>query len=313
MNIVFLDRASLPAPLRTPRLPHHWQAFDATATTEIIARCQDADVVISNKVVLDATTLAALPRLKLIAVAATGVNNVDLAVARQRGIAVSNIRGYADATVPEHALMLMLALMRNLPAYQQDLAKGAWAQSPYFCHFGATVRDLNGRTLLVVGSGSLGQGTAKLARAFGMNVVFAERKGAGEIRPGHIDFEQGLRMADIISLHCPLNDSTRGLIDAAALAAMKPGAVLINTARGGIVDETALLEALHSGHLGGAGVDVLHEEPPRRGNPLLDAGLPNLIVTPHIGWASFEAMSRLAEQLIENIELWAAGTPRNLV
>lgn len=313
LNIVFLDRASLPVPVRAPALPHRWQAFDATSPAQLLTHAHDAEVIISNKVVLDGASIAALPRLKLIAVAATGVNNIDLAAARARGIPVCNIRGYADVTVPEHALMLMLALMRKLPAYQRDLRQGQWQQSPHFCLFGAPIRDLHQRKLLIIGGGSLGQGTARLAQAFGMQVQFAERRGAGTVRAGYVDFEQGLREADVISLHCPLNPETRGLIGAAELAAMQPEAVLINTARGGIVDEAALLDALRAGRLGGAGIDVLHEEPPRNGNALLDADLANLIVTPHVGWASYEAMSGLAEQLVGNIEAWASGQPRNLV
>lgn len=312
-DIVFLDRDSLPVPLRTPALDHRWTNHAATAPAKVIARCREADVVVSNKVVLDAAALDALPRLKLIAVAATGTNNVDLAAARARGIAVCNIRGYADATVPEHALMLMLALMRSLPAYRSDLEDGAWQRSPYFCHFGAPIRDLAGRTLAIVGHGSLGRRTAALGQAFGIHVLLAEHKDATDVRPAYTAFASALAEADIVSLHCPLTEATRGLIGAAELAAMKPDAVLINTARGGLVDEDALLDALKTGRLGGAGVDVLREEPPRQGNALLDARLPNLIVTPHIGWASFEAMSRLAEQLVGNIEAWAAGAPRNLV
>ncbi|PHV12065.1 D-2-hydroxyacid dehydrogenase [Chitinimonas sp. BJB300] len=313
LNIVFVDRASLPVAVPPLPLPHHWAEFDTTSPAEITARCIDADVIVSNKVMLDANTIAALPRLKLIAVAATGINHIDLAAAKARGIAVCNIRGYADATVPEHALMLMLALLRNLPAYKRDMVDGKWQQSPNFCHFGAPVRDLNGRTLLIVGAGSLGQGTAKLARAFGMQVLFAEHKGASAVRTGYVDFQAGLAQADVISLHCPLTTTTRNLLSTTEFGWMKRDAVLINTARGGIVDEVALLAALRAGTLGGAGIDVLHEEPPRQGNPLLEAGLANLIVTPHVGWASFEAMSQLATQLIGNIEAWAAGAPRNLL
>ncbi|GAB3249828.1 D-2-hydroxyacid dehydrogenase [Chitinimonas naiadis] len=313
LNIVFLDRASLPVAVRRPALAHHWLEYDATEPAEVLARCQDADVVISNKVVLDATTIAALPKLRFIAVAATGVNNIDLHAASARAILVSNIRGYADSAVPEHAMMLILALMRSLPAYRRDVASGAWQNSPYFCLFGAPIRDLNGRTLLIIGAGSLGQRTASLARAFGMQVLFAERRSSKEVRPGYVGFETGLQQADVISLHCPLNDETRGLIGAAELALMKPGTVLVNTARGGIVDEAALLAALKVGQLGGAGMDVLKEEPPKADSPLLNAQLDNLIVTPHVGWASHEAMSGLASQLIDNIEAWAAGQPRNQV
>lgn len=313
LNIVFLDRASLPVTVRRPELPHAWYEYDATSPQEVVARCLEADVVISNKVVLNAATLAALPRLQLIAVAATGVNNVDLTAARARRLPVCNIRGYAEHAVPEHAMMLMLALMRSLPAYRRELGEGAWQQSPHFCLFGAPIRDLNGRTLLIIGGGILGQRTATLAQAFGMQVLFAERRSASTARPGYVSFEEGLRKADVISLHCPLNDETRGLIGAKELAAMKPGAVLVNTARGGIVDEDALLAALQAGCLGGAGMDVLREEPPRDNSPLLAARLDNLIVTPHVGWASHEAMSRLGEQLVGNIEAWAQGEPRHLV
>ncbi|QDQ28573.1 D-2-hydroxyacid dehydrogenase [Chitinimonas arctica] len=313
LNIVFLDRASLPVPLPPLAPAHRWTEYPSTDPAQLLERCADADIVISNKVMLDAATLKALPRLKLIAVAATGVNNVDLAAAASQGIAVCNIRAYAEISVPEHALMLMLTLLRSLPAYQRDLAAGAWQRSPYFCHFGAPVRDLHGRTLLIVGGGALGQRTATLARAFGMQIQFAEHKGHSDCRAGYVPFADGLAKADVISLHCPLNEQTRNLIGPAELAAMKSDAVLINTARGGLVDEAALLTALQEGRLGGAGMDVLHEEPPRRGNPLLTAELPNLLITPHIGWASFEAMSSLAAQLIGNIEAWMAGEPRNLL
>lgn len=312
LNIVFLDRASLPVVVRRPNVDHQWFEYDASTAADVIARCAEADIIISNKVRIDAEAIAALPRLKLIAIAATGTNNVDLVASKQHGVAVCNIQHYAGTSVPEHALMLMLALMRNLPAYQQDLRAGAWQQSPHFCHFGAPIRDLSGRQLLIIGAGSLGQATAHLARAFGMHVAFAEHKHATTIRPGYIAFEAGLQAADIVSLHCPLNDTTKLMISEAEFAMMKHDALLINTARGGIVDEAALLNALERHTLAGAGIDVLHEEPPRTGNALLNYAKPNLIITPHVGWASFEAMSRLAEQLICNIEAWQAGKPNNL-
>jgi glycerate dehydrogenase len=313
LNIVFLDRASLPVNVRAPNLAHQWTAFDATSKDEVVARLADADVAISNKVRLDAETIAALPRLKLIAVAATGTNNVDIEAARARNIPVCNIRGYADNTVPEHALMLMLALTRSLPAYQADLADGAWQRSPYFCHFGAPIRDLNGRTLAIVGNGSLGRRTAALASAFGMQVIYADHKHTTSPRTGYTAFAEALQQADVASLHCPLTPETRGLIGRDELGMMKRDAILINTARGGLIDEAALLEVLRENRLGGAGLDVVQEEPPVNGNALLGARLPNLIVTPHVGWASREAMERLAEQLIGNIEAWAKGQPRNLV
>jgi glycerate dehydrogenase len=312
LNITFLDRASLPVPLRLPRLTHRWIDHAQTLPGQVRTHAADADVIVTNKVVLDADTLAALPRLKLIAVAATGINVVDLAAAHARGITVCNIRGYAESTVPEHALMLMLALMRNLPAYRDAVSAGDWSRSPHFCFFGPPVRDLRGRILTIVGYGSLGAGTARLAAAFGMQVLRAERPDCVEPRPGYTAFHEAVRRADVLSLHCPLNDATRGLINREVLSGMKHDALLINTARGGLVDEVALVDALQSGTLGGAGIDVLATEPPRADSPLLQVRLPNLIVTPHIGWASMEAMQRLADQLIDNIEAWAAGTPVNI-
>jgi len=313
LKIVFLDRGSLPVAVRRPNLAHEWVEFDGTSPDEVQARIHDADVVITNKVRLNADAVTQATKLKLIAVSATGTNNVDLAAAQARGTPVCNIRGYADNTVPEHALMLMLALARNLPAYRVAVAEGDWANSPHFCLFGPPIRDLNGKTVAIVGNGSLGEKTAALCTAFGMRVLKVEHKQATSVRPGYTAFKEALSTADVISLHCPLTDATRGLIGATELSAMRPDAILINTARGGLVDEAALAEVLRQGRLGGAGFDVLHEEPPRNGNPLLTQQQSNLIVTPHVGWASFEAMSRLAEQLIGNIEAWAAGTPRNLV
>ncbi|MDK2124297.1 D-2-hydroxyacid dehydrogenase [Parachitinimonas caeni] len=312
-SIVFLDRASLPVALRQPDFPHIWREHASTQPDELLQHAGHASILISNKVRLDAAALAELPHLKLIAVAATGYNMIDVASCRERGIAVCNIRGYADNTVPEHALMLMLALRRQLPAYRADLQQGAWQRASQFCHFGAPVRDLHGATLALIGSGLLGEGVARLARAFGMRILLVERRGAATVRDGYTRFEQALAEADVISLHCPLTDSTRNLIGEAELALMKPEAILINTARGGLIDETALLKALQAGQLGGAGLDVLIAEPPTEGNPLLDARLPNLIITPHIAWASRQAMEALAEQLIGNIEAFMAGQPRNLV
>lgn len=312
INIVFLDRASLPVPLRAPCFAHTLTEYDGTSPEDVVARALDADIIITNKVALPAELIVSLPRLKLIAVAATGVNIIDLAAAKARNVTVCNIRGYADYSVPEHALMLMLALSRNLYAYQYALEQGEWQNSPYFCLFGAPVRDLHGKTLTLFGQGSLGRRTAALAAAFGMKVQYAEHKGAEAIRDGYIAFEEAIASADIISLHCPLTAETRGLIGAAELTLMKPDALLINTARGGLVDEEALLVALQSGRLGGAALDVLAVEPPRAGSALLDAKLLNLIITPHVGWASYEAMSRLAEQLIENCEAYVAGTPKNI-
>lgn len=312
-KIVFLDRSTLEATLRRPAFPHQWQEYATTAPEEIVARLQDVTIAITNKVPLRADTLAQLPQLRLIAEAATGVNNIDLDWCREHGIAVANIRNYAVHAVPEHVFMLILALRRNLLAYRGDLQRGLWQQSDRFCLFTHPVRDIHGSTLGIIGHGALGQAVAQMALAFGMQVRFAEHKGASAIRPGFTPFEQVLAESDIVTLHVPLTDSTRNLIGADELRRMKPSALLINAARGGVVDEAALAEALREGRIAGAGCDVLSEEPPRAGNPLLELNLPNLILTPHIAWASREAMQILADQLIDNIEAYLRGTAQNRV
>lgn len=312
-RIVFLDRSTLTVPLRPVNLPHTWQEFPLTRPEETVARLQGASVAITNKVVIDEAILQQAPDLKLVAVAATGYNIVDVTACRAHGVTVCNIRDYALTGVIEHALMLMLALRRQLLTYRQKLLAGEWQKSASFCLLTPALHDLAGSTLAIVGGGALGKGLAQAATALGMQVIYAERKQARSLRPGYIPFEQALAQADIISLHCPLNPETRNLIGSVEFARMKPEAILINTARGGIVDEQALLAALQSGQIAGAGIDVLSEEPPRNGNPLLEVDLPNLIVTPHVAWASVETVNNLAEQLIGNIEAFLQGTPRNVV
>jgi glycerate dehydrogenase len=312
-RIVFLDRGTLQAELRIPDFDHTWSEYPETAPEDLVPRLFWASIVITNKVVLDRATIEALPRLRLIAVAATGVNAVDLDAAREAGIAVANIRDYATHSVPEHVFMLLLALRRQLLGLRADLRAGKWHASRQFCLFSREIADLHGATLGIVGRGSIGQSVARLAEAFGMRVLFAERKDASETRPGYTDFMTVLREADALTLHCPLDDATRDLIGAPELDAMKRDALLINCARGGIVDEAALLAALKSGRLGGAGVDVLSEEPPAHGNPLLDADQPNLIVTPHVAWASRQAQQTLADQIMDVIEAFARGEAMNRV
>jgi glycerate dehydrogenase len=249
----------------------------------------------------------------MIAVAATGTDNVDLGYCREHGIVVSNIRGYAVDTVPEHAFMMMLALRRNLIGWRVDVRAGLWQQADQFCLFTRPVNDLHGSTLGLIGYGSLGRGMRKLAEAFGMKVLVAEHKSAATLRDGYTPFDTVLREADVISLHTPLTADTRHMISTREFSLMKPSALLINTARGNLVDEAALIEALQSGRIGGAGFDVLAVEPPRNGNPLLDLDLPNFILTPHVAWSSREAMQTLADQLVDNIEAFVAGSPRNIV
>ncbi len=312
-SIVFLDCDTLNAEVRRPVFAHAWREYGETTAAQVVERLGGATIAITNKVPLHRNALAELPHLKLIAVAATGVDIIDLSYARERGIAVSNVRGYARTTVPEHVLMLMLALSRNLVSYRTDLRRGEWERAPHFALLKHPVRDLNGRTLGIIGYGALGHAVEMLARAFGMEVVIAEHRGAVGVREGRTPFIEVLRQSDIITLHAPLTEETRGLIGRAELREMKREALLINCARGGMVNEEALVEALQAGVIAGAGVDVLTSEPPREGNPLLDTELPNLIVTPHIAWASLKAMQTLADQLIDNIEAFVRGESQNLV
>lgn len=312
-RIVFLDRSTLEATIRRPAFPHQWEEYATTAPEEIVERLKEATIVITNKVPLRAENLAQVPRLKLIAEAATGINNIDVDWCREHGIAVANIRNYAVHAVPEHVFMMILALRRNLLAYRADLQRGLWQRSDQFCLFTHPVRDIHGSTLGIIGHGALGQAVAEIAQAFGMKVLFAEHKGATEVRPGFAPFEQVLAESDIVTLHVPLTEATRNLIGAGELSRMKSSSLLINAARGGVVDEIALVQALRSGGIAGAGCDVLSAEPPRAGNPLLELDLPNLILTPHIAWASREAMQILADQLIDNIEAFVRGTPQNRV
>ena len=312
-KIVFLDSATIIADLRRPAFVHQWEEYQETGADQIVARLKDATVAITNKVMLRRETLEQLPGLKMVAVAATGTDNVDIACCRERGIVVSNIRNYSVHTVPEHVFMLVLALRRNLLAFRADVRNGAWQKSPQFCLFTHPVRDLYGSTLGIIGHGAIGKAVEQIAVAFGMKVLIAEHKGAAEVRNGYTAFDIVLRESDVITLHLPLNEQTRHLIGTAEFACMRSGALLINTARGGLVDEAALLEALRSGRIGGAGFDVLGKEPPTQGHPLLDLDLPNFILTPHIAWSGREAMQALADQLIANIEAYAAGAPQNRV
>lgn len=315
-RIVYLERESMIADVRRPEMAHDWVEYPKSTQSEVEQRLSGASVAIVNKVKIEAGMIARLPQLKMIAVAATGTNSIDLEACRARGIVVSNIQGYAVHTVPEHAIALMLALSRNLMAYRASVQAGRWQQSEQFCLFDHPIRDLHGATLAIIGHGSLGEGVARLAAAFGMQVLKAEHKGSATCRDGYVPFAQALAAADIVSLHCPLTTATQGLIGEAELRAMKPSALLINTSRGGLVDEVPLAKALKEGWIAGAGFDVLSHEPPKAGNPLLDPellALPNFLLTPHVAWASRPAMQALADQLIDNIEAFLRGVPQNRV
>lgn len=290
-----------------------WHWHETTQPQEIASRVSDADIVVTNKVVLDSATISAAPRLRLICLAATGSDNIDLDAAAAAGITVCNATGYATPAVVQHVFALLLALATRIHDYHQAVRSGHWAQSPHFCLHDFPITELAGRTLGIVGYGELGRAVAAVARGFGMNVLIAARPGTDRVPPGRVGLEALLAESDAVTLHCPLTPETRALIGARELRRMRPNAWLINTARGGLVDEQALAEALRSGMIAGAGVDVLSREPPRDGNPLLAPDIPNLILTPHCAWASRDARQRLVHQIAQNIRAYRAGEPRNVV
>ncbi|MCE8015100.1 D-2-hydroxyacid dehydrogenase [Halomonas sp. MCCC 1A17488] len=310
MKAVILDAASLGPDVDLTAIREQVDTLEVhqtSTTAQSRERLAGAEIAIVNKVVLDGATLEALPELRLICVLATGTNNIDMATAERLGVPVRNVTAYGTASVAQHTLMMILALANRLPLYQRDVATGRWNQSPFFCLMDHGTLQLEGKHLVIVGQGELGRRVAALAEAFGMRVSFAARPGneAGDSRPGIAELAPE---ADVISLHCPLTEATRHLIGADLLASLKPGALLVNCARGGIIDEEAALEALRGGRLGGLGVDVLPVEPPRDGHPLLDAlGEPlNLIVTPHNAWITPEARQRIVALTGDNLRRWKA-------
>ena len=317
--IVFLDRGSLDADLPVPSMAHTWLNYDYSESHNVVSRLKGATIAVTNKVRLDADILSALPDLKMIAIAATGSNVVDLDACQRLNIRVTNIRGYARAAVPEHTFALILALRRQLINYHQDVMNGKWQTSQHFCFLDYPIHDLSASTLGLIGFGDLGQAVARLGKAFGMKLCLLERERSknhdSELVAGamYVSMDEMLTCADVISLHVPLTPATKHMISTDQLNRMKPTALLINTARGSLVDEHALAEALRSRRIGGAGFDVLSTEPPKDGNPLLEQGLPNFILTPHIAWASQEAMQTLADQLIANIEAYLNGKPCHLL
>ncbi len=313
---VFLDLASLhPADLDLSALTgvvENWQWHDGVEHNEVDTAISDAAIVVTNKVVLQADTLAAAKNLRLVCIAATGVNNVDLEAAERAGITVCNVPAYATPSVAQHVFALLLSLTTGLPRYQQAVAAGDWSRSPFFCLFDYPVRELPGLTLGIIGYGESGRAVASLAEAFGMKVVLAKRNDE-DARPGRLALADLLASADVVSIHCPLTTQTRGLIGESELALMKRDAVLINTARGGIVDEAALHAALKAGRIAGAALDVLEQEPPPADHILLRQPLPNLIITPHIAWASRQSRQRLVDAVAKNIQAFIDGNPVNVV
>jgi glycerate dehydrogenase len=308
-TIVFLDRESVDAEVRKPNFPHSYREYPSTSADAVVERLKDATIALINKIPMRAETLKQLPKLKLIAVAATGTDIVDKQYCRDNGITVVNIRNYAFNTVPEHVFALIFALRRNLIAYREDVRNGEWQRSTQFCFFTHPIRDIAGSTLGIVGFGALGKSVARRAEALGMRVLATDVIS----QPGLLDLATILKESDVITLHTPLTPQTRNMIGAKELVMMRRDAILINTARGGLVDEQALADALKNGVIGGAGFDVLTSEPPKNGNVLLEIHQPNFILTPHVAWASQQAMQILADQLIDNVEAFVAGTPQNVV
>ncbi len=317
MYTVFLDQASMDNGdidySGLDRIAPGWQSYDNTEPAQVLERIQGANIVITNKVVLDREILSAASSLKLVCVAATGTNNVDLKAAYQSNIVVSNARAYATASVVEHVFTLLTSLYRNLNDYQLASVDGRWMNSKQFCFIDKPISELAGKTMGIIGYGELGRAVAAVARAFGMRVLIAQRPGTDKAQSGRIPVDDMLARVDVLSLHCPLADNTRNLIDKRSFELMPVHAVLINTARGGIVNEDDLLQALQSGQIAAAGIDVLQEEPPIHGNALLECTDANLIVTPHIAWASREARQRLLDEVVDNIAAFQSGEVRNRV
>ncbi len=315
-RVVFLDRATLSpeTTLRPFAFPHELVVFDRTAPDEVAGRVADADIVITNKAPVRGAALEGASRLQLIAVAATGTDIVDVAACTSRGVVVSNIRNYAVNTVPEHTFALILALRRSILPYRESVARGRWQEAAQFCFFDHPINNLAGATLGVIGDGALGKAVAKLGEAFGMRVLFSDYKGTTGMGPLYTPFDEVLRTSDVITLHTPLLPSTKNLIAGPEFALMERRPLLINTARGGLVDEAALFDALRSGAIAGAGFDVTAPEPPPPDHPLMRLlELPNFILTPHVAWASQEAIQGLADQLVDNIEAFCSGNARNVV
>jgi glycerate dehydrogenase len=315
-RIVFLDRATIgpTVTLTRPGFAHAWAEHDATAAAEVARRLDGATIAITNKVPIGAATLAGLPDLRMIAVAATGYDVVDVAACKEQGIVVANVRGYAVHTVPEHTFALILALRRSLIGYRQEVIAGEWQRAGQFCFFNHPIGDLHGATLGIIGEGTIGQSVARLGQAFGMRTLFAAHKGVSGLGPLYTPWDEVLETSDVITLHAPLMPATRNLIAMPEFRQMKRRPLVINASRGGLVNEEDLVKALDEGLIAGAGFDCLTAEPPGEDHPfwrILER--PNVIVTPHVAWASEQAMQDLWNQVIASIENFHRGEPTNLV
>lgn len=315
-HAAFLDLASIhPGDLQLTELKTcvpEWSWFDRIGRDELLSVIHKFDLVVCNKVVLDAGLIQKADRLKLICVSATGVNNVDLDAVSEKGITVCNVQAYATASVVQHVFASLLTLITRLDESRKAVSDKDWSRSENFCVLGIPITELQGKTLGIVGFGELGSAVARVAEAFGMKVLVA-RRDESDTREGRLPLNELLPQVDVLSLHCPLNEVTRNLIGRDELSLMKPDAFLLNTARGGLVDEVALLEVLGAGGIAGAALDVLEQEPPGFEHPLIDAGLPNLLITPHVAWASRESRQRLVDELVKNISAYEKGERRNVV
>lgn len=311
IKFVFLEKDTIPKHIEIPRpsFPHEWVEYGFTEVEEVYERVKDADIAIVNKVLVKREVMEKCPKLKLIAVAATGMNNIDHAAAKEFGITVKNVSGYSSVSVPEHVMGMIYSLKHSLQAWARDQLTDKWSNQKTFCYFDYPITDVRGSTLGIIGKGNLGTEVGRLAQLVGMNVLYAEHRGAEKIREGYTKFEDVLAQSDIITLHCPLTDETNNIINQETINLMKHGAILINTGRGALIDPAAVVKALEQGKLGGAAIDVMIKEPPEHGNIILEAAkkLPNMLITPHVAWSSDSACKTLVEKVKQNIEEFVAS------
>ncbi len=315
-RIVFLDRSTIgpSVTVSKPSFAHEWIEHDRTRPDQVVERLKGADIAVCNKVPIRRDAIMQLPDLKMIAIPATGYDAFDVDACAERGIVVSNVRGYAINTVPEHTFALILALRRGIVGFRQDVIDGKWQEAQQFCFFAHPINDLANSTIGIMGEGAIGQGVARIAQGFGMRTLFAAHKNVQGLGPLYTPFDEVLETADIITVHCPLTPATRNMIAAPEFAKMKKRPIIINCGRGGLINEADLVAALDAGQIAGAGIDCVTSEPPLPDNPLLKIlDRPNVIVTPHVAWASNEAMQTLWDQTVQHIDNFHAGRPSNRV
>jgi len=310
MKIVFLDRDTIGPTVKIarPTVEHEWQEYDRTSPAQVAERIADADIVITNKAPIRSEQLTTAPNLKMISIAATGYDVIDVDACKSAGVTVSNVRGYAENTVPEHTFALILALRRGIIGYRQDVINGEWEKADQFCFFTHPIKDLAGSRIGILGEGVIGQGVARIARSFGMEPVFAAHKGVSGLGPLYTPWQEVIETSDVITCHAPLMPATKNMISTPEFKAMKQKPLLINTSRGGLVDEAALVDALDRGLISGAGFDVLTKEPLSSDNPIMKViERPNFILTPHVAWASQEAMTEVWRQTVEAVDAFVQG------